>query len=123
MTSQPDHPLHAAIEQPPVAVDSGSDERLAQLHSLYADLRAKSDAAAKELKVVTDAIKVELTSRDAEARRFTLVGEHGPALALTYSTRWTLDSKRMKAEHPELYVQFAKQSGSWSLRPATGGDA
>lgn len=122
MTTQPATDPAAAeapiVEPSPVEVDSGSDEKLAQLHAMYADLKAAADDATSKLKAVTDAIKLELTSRDQDARRFTLTGESGPALALTHSTSWRLDSRALKRDEPETWVRYAKQSGSWTLRVA-----
>lgn len=125
MTNQPTTDQAPVIEPSPLIVESSSSDRLSQLHAMYAGVKAKADAAAAELKVVTDAIKLELTTLDPNARRFTLTGEDGPALALTYSTSWRLDSKKLKVDDPETYVRYAKQSGSWSLRPASnvGGEA
>lgn len=120
--TQTDHPFAPVVEPEPVHVDAASDERLAQLHATYADLKAKADQAAKEVKAVSDAIKLELTQRDPDSRRFTLTGDGGPALALTYAESWRIDSTRLKREAPETYVQYAKKSGSWTLRTAKAGE-
>lgn len=102
-----------------VAAEPGS--RLEALHASYADAKAAADEAAARLKAVTDGIKVELTQRNPEARRFALTGAAGPALALTYTETWRFDSKRLKVDDPETYVRYAKKSGSWSLRVAQDG--
>lgn len=111
------------VEAQPRAVQPKSNSRLAQLHAAYADAKAAVDAADKALKAITDAIKVELTAVDANERRFELLPAKGVAarpLQLTYVESWRLDSTRMKKENPELYVTYAKKSGSWRLAPAKG---
>lgn len=107
----------------PVEVVAESTDRLAQLHALYAQAKADADEAATKLKAITDGIKLELTQQNPEATGFFLRGESGPPLNLTYSERWRLDSKRLKSENPELYVQYAVKGGAWTLKAiATGGD-
>lgn len=118
MSTQPEQQTPA-----PTVVDSSADDRLAQLHAQYADLKAAADEAASRFKACTDAIKYALQQRAAEgAQKITLVGNSGPALALTYTERWTIDSRKLKAEDPLTYVKYAKKGGSWSLRVAQGGE-
>lgn len=120
MSAQPET---APIEAQPRQVQPRANSRLAQLHAAYADAKATVDAAAEQLKAITDAIKLELTSVDAEERRFELVPANGVTarpLQLTYVESWRLDSTRMKREQPETYVQYAKKSGSWRLAEAKG---
>lgn len=121
MTAQPAET--APIEPQPRAVQPRANSRLAQLHAAYADAKAAVDAAGEALKAITDAIKVELTAVDPNERRFELLPANGVAarpLQLTYVESWRLDSTRMKKENPELYVTYAKKSGSWRLAPAKG---
>lgn len=104
-------------EPAPLTVTAPPASRLEQLHAAYADAKAEQDAAAKKLKAITDAIKVEVTSLDPNERRFEITGASGaPPLRLTYVESWRVDSKRLKAEQPELYVAYAKQSGAWTLK-------
>ncbi|GAA5154680.1 hypothetical protein GCM10023340_38650 [Nocardioides marinquilinus] len=116
-----------APEQPEpqrLTVTPDGESRLAQLHALYPDLKAAADDAASKLKAVTDAIKVELTQLAPEERRFELAGpadSRTPALQLTYVESQRVDSRRLKAEQPAVYAAYSKPSGSWTLRPATGG--
>ncbi len=91
------------------------DTRLSQLHAAYEDAKARADEASKQLKAITDAIKVELNTAAPEESRVELRGDAGPALRLVYSERWTLDSKRMRVEDPETYVRYARKGGSWTL--------
>lgn len=110
--------------QPPVIVEPSADSRLAQLHAQYADAKAAADAAAEHLKTITDGIKAELANAAPGQEQVTLRGAGGPVLALAYAERWTVDSRKLKAEDPETYVRFAKKGGAWSLKVvrAAGGD-
>lgn len=111
-----------AIEPEPHAVVAEQGTRLEQLHAAYADAKAAADEAAARLKAITDALKVELTAAAGpEARRIELTSGPGPALRLTYTESWRLDSKRLKAEHPETWVAYAKKGGSWTLKAVTAG--
>lgn len=125
MTTQPTDLHEALLEQgdddvTAYAVVAHSDTRLSQLHAAYSDAKATADGAAKQLKAITDAIKVELNSAAPEETRIELHSEGAPTLRLAYAERWTLDSKRMKSEDPETYVRFARKSGAWSLTKVRG---
>jgi outer membrane usher protein FimD/PapC len=100
-----------------------ANTRLEQLHAAYPDAKAKADAAAAELKVITDGIKAAaMEAAPQGTTRIDLKSQAGPPLRLSYSTSWRLDSKRLKKEQTELWVSYAYQSGSWALRPVSGGD-
>ena len=106
---------------PRAVVAPAADSRLAQLHALYAEKKAQADAAAREFKAIADAIKLELTAQAPEgSTRVVLDGDAGPRLALAYSERVTVDSKRLRSEQPAIYDHYSQKSGSWSLREAKG---
>jgi hypothetical protein len=109
------------LQPKPVIVSPGKDTRLEQLHASYADAKARADEAATQLKVITDAIKSEIQTQTPGVQRFELRSQVGPPLALTYVESWRLDSKRLKAEHPLVYVTYAKKSSSWTLRAISAG--
>lgn len=115
MTTTHEALVEALDEGETYTVVADGDTRLAQLHASYADAKARADEAGKQLKAITDAIKVELNTAAPEETRVELRGEAGPPLALRYTERWTLDSKGLKAADPETYVRYARKSGSWSL--------
>ncbi len=95
--------------------------RLEQLQALYTETKARADEAAAAHKAVTDALKLELTQRAPEgSRRVVLGGDAGPRLALAYSERRTVDTKRLRAEQPAVYDAYLQVGGSWSLREAKG---
>lgn len=115
------HPALQALAEPePVQVAAPSDSRLAQLQAEYADAKSAADAAGERLKAITDAIKLELTTAAPEHTKIDLAGGPGPAMRLSYVERWSLDTRRMKAEDPLTYVRYAKKGGAWTLR-ALGG--
>lgn len=123
MTEQPTPPIPPGIPVPevaPVAVVARKGSKLEQLHDLYYALKAEKDEADKKYKAVCDAIKVEVTSANAEARRFSLSSKSGdrPALNVSYTESNRFDSTRFKKEHPDVYVGYLKPSASWSIRPA-----
>lgn len=114
-------PEAPVIEPEPKLVKARKGSKLEQLHALYAEVKAEADAAAKKLKTITDAIKLELTGLDPNERRFELAsGADAPPLRLNYVESWRIDTPKMKREDPETYVRFAKKSGSWRL--STGGE-
>lgn len=106
----------------PFLVKPTPDSRLEQLHAQYATAKAEADRANEVLKAITDAIKLEVTQAapDGEAR-IDLHSAHGPALRLSYIESWRLDSKRLKADNPGIYVKYAKKSGAWQLKAVAGG--
>lgn len=126
MSEQPDivPPGVAPPAEPgPVVVSPESGSKLEQLHALYQTLKERSEVASKELKAVTDALKVEMTNAAPEgSTRVVLEGSDGPRLALAYSERQTVDSRRLRREQPAIYGAYLTTSGSWSLRVAKDGD-
>lgn len=127
MTAQPTE--QPVIEPAPHVVNLASvrAERLADLHARYADAKANADAANEALDALKSALKAELAQTAAltggeGATRIDLIGPDGPALRLTYVESWRIDSRRLKAQDPETWVRYAKQSGSWALKPLGGAD-
>lgn len=115
-----EHPvIHADAWQ---QVAPAPDSRLAQLHAAYPDAKAAADDAAEKLAAIKDGIKAELAAAVPEgSTRIALTGEHGPALQLVYSERWSVDSRKLKREDPETYVRYARMSGAWTLSAPKGG--
>lgn len=103
---------------PAVQIAPPADSRLQQLHALYGPAKAKADAAAAELKAVTDGIKAELAAAAPEgSTKVDLLSPVGPPLRLDYRESWRIDSRKLKREAPELYVRYARQSHGWYLVP------
>lgn len=105
-----------------VSPEEGS--RLAILHAAYANAKAKADSAVKELKAITDGLKLEITQNagDCLDLRYRLSGPGGPALALTWVVSNRLDTTRIKRELPDVAEQYTTASGAWQLREAKGGE-
>jgi hypothetical protein len=102
---------------PPVRVTVEQGSRLDELLSAYADVKPRADEAVERLKAVTDAIKAELGAAAPGAPQVDVSHPALPqTLRLSYAERWDLDTKRLKAEQPALYVEYARQGGRWELR-------
>lgn len=89
---------------------------LIDLRAEYADAKAAADAADERLKAAKAKLQTALSEATNGALRSAL---HVPGylpLTLTYGERWTVDSKRLKAEQPVTYVQYAKLGSSWTLQ-------
>lgn len=108
----------------PVVIQAEPQGRLEALAAAYAEAKPAAEAAEAYLKQITDAIKVELANAAPGALKVDLAS---PVLAaplrLQARTSWRLDTKRLKAEAPETYVQYAVQSTAWELRAVPGGGA
>ncbi len=118
MTQTPHEALVEQLEDTSQAytVVAGADTRLSQLQAAYLDAKATADSAAKQLKAITDAIKLELTLAAPDETRIELAAQGGaPGLRLAYSEAWNFDSKTLKVTDPETYVRYAKKSGRWTL--------
>lgn len=99
----------------PIQPEQGS--RLDDLLGMYAQLKPQADELATRLKVLTDAIKGELSAAAPGAQQVDVTHAALPTpLRLSYVERWTLDSKALKADDPATYVRYARKGGSWQLR-------
>ena len=111
MTSPPSAP--APVVRPALG------SRLDALAAEYAQLQPQVEALNERLKAVSDGIKTELAGTGAEATL--LSSPHLPfLLKVALTERWVMDSKRLKAEHPALWVTYAKKSHSWRLDRVQG---
>lgn len=116
----------APDEQLPVRVTGEPGTRLEQLHAAHE--QAKADAAAADLKALTDALKAELSAYVTSGPGRPQVDLVPPAgagyrpLRLSYVESWRVDARKLKAEDPETYVRYAKKSGAWVLKALAGGE-
>jgi predicted phage-related endonuclease len=107
------------MSKPTVRIDIEHGSRLAGLLATYAELKPQVDELSNRLKTVTDAIKTEATAQAPGAQAIDLEHEAlATPLRLTYVEQWRVDSKRLRAENPLLYVQYATKVGMWQLRGA-----
>ena len=93
--------------------------RLEQLHAAYGPLKAAADDAAARFEACKEAIKAEAQASAPGSRDYLVAAAPGlPALRVSWRTAWQLDTKKLKAERPLIYVQYAEQKGRWELREA-----
>lgn len=101
----------------PATVRPEPDSRLDQLSAQYDLVKAEAEKAAGALKAVTDAIKLELSQLAPDATSVDLDSDHlARPLRLNAVTSWRVDANKLKAEDPETYVRYAKQSTAWTLK-------
>lgn len=92
------------------------DTRLAQLAAQYDLAKAEAAKAAEALKAITDGIKAELANAAPGETDVRLESpELEKPLRLSAVTSWRVDATKLKAEAPETYVRYAKQSTAWRL--------
>lgn len=105
----------APAQQMPV-VQPEANSRLEQLLASYDDAKSEYEAAEARFKGIKDSIKVELVAAAPGHTKVFVSCEYlSRPLQLSARTEWRVDVKLLKAEGPELYVQYAKQSVSWRL--------
>lgn len=101
----------------PLLATATPGSRLEQLLAQYESAKAEAAEAADKFDAVTKAIKGELTRMHPGQPVVRLTGAPGmPQLIMRWKQSWRLDSKRLKAEQPELYVRYAVRGGTWELR-------
>lgn len=96
--------------------------------SLLDDLITRQRAAAaaeEEARDRKEGLSTQIKSLLSEAHPgvavFDIAGApHRPAMTMSWSSTVSLDVRQLKADLPELYVQYAKFGGRWDLRKARG---
>lgn len=93
-------------------------ERLDQLIAVYARLKPQVDELTNQLKLVTTAIKATLQEAAVGKTQVDVVSPvmTDGVLRMVWKSQRRLDSKRLKAEMPWVYEQYAVASGHWELR-------
>lgn len=91
------------------------DTELAELRARYADLKRIKDAATEEFDAVKSKLQHQLSEATNGATRAVLYVDGHKPMNLTYSEPWTVDSKRLQAEQPLIYVQYARQGKRWTM--------
>lgn len=105
------------IQPEPKRAEIIPGSRLDDLLATYAELKPTVDELTTRLKTVTDAIKAELTTALPDVQKIDVAHEAlAQPLRLTYVERWTLDTKRLKADSPDTYVRYARKDTRWELR-------
>lgn len=105
-----------AVPAPVPTVQPPADSRLDQLTAEYVALKPLADEYAARLKAITDGIKAELSTAAPGATKVVLHSSYlEKPLQLSARAEWRLDSKRLKRDKPEIWVDFAYQQTSWRL--------
>lgn len=108
--------LPASAPSPTPVVTPEPESRLDQLTARYETAKALAKQASDEFEDLKTSLKAELASRHPEQKRVVLSSPHLlTPLELKAVPSWRFDSKRCKAERPDIYAAFAKQSTSWRL--------
>lgn len=101
---------------PAPIVKPAPDSRLEQLVAQFDEAKKLAEKHAARLNELKDAIKSELANAAPGAEKVLLHSDYlDKPLQMSYRTEWRLDSKRLKAEAPRTWVEYAKQGGSWRL--------
>lgn len=104
---------------PPKVVDAVTAEGrwvdLKDLRAAYAKAKDARDAATERFDAVKSKLQAALSEASGGAYRAELQVPGFKPMTLVYTEPWTLDTKRLKAEQPAVYVEFAKQGTRWTL--------
>ena len=104
-----DDVLHRwSTHNPDLAIEA--DEELTNLVHEYKDLNKTIKEAESEL----DDLKLQICTRMEDAEM--IIAEEKRLATFKHQTRNTLDSKALKAAHPDIYEQFLKTSSTRVLR-------
>lgn len=101
----------------PIVVVELTDDpaKLRDLRAEYAEASKLAKAAEERFKAAKGKLQTALAEASGGAYRAALVVPGYKPVNLTYSEPWTLDTKRLKAEQPGLYVEYAVQGHRWTL--------
>lgn len=97
-----------------------AQQELALLRAEFAEAKQAAEAAEERLKAAKGKLQTKLSEATNGALRSALHVPGYKPLTLTYGERWTVDSKRLKAEQPLVYVTYAKLGSSWTLQESRG---
>ncbi|TCB16107.1 YqaJ viral recombinase family protein [Acinetobacter sp. ANC 5045] len=89
-----------------------ADDELAQIITEYKELNSNIKEATTEL----DQLKLQICTRMEDAEM--IIAEEKRLATYKYQERNSLDSKALKAAHPDIYEQFLKTSSTRVLRVA-----
>lgn len=117
MTTMPLSDITHEAQDAAAVVTPDADTRLAQLVAQYDLAKAEAAKADEALKAITDGIKAELINAAPGREDIRLESpELVKPLRLFAVSSWRIDARKLKAEAPEVYVRYAKQSTAWQLR-------
>lgn len=109
-----------ALSPLPVQLAAAAGSREEELLASYDSAKAALEDAKARFEAVTSALKNEMAATAPPGSTdIVLSGQPGlPRLRLRWKMPYRFDSKRFKAEHPEIYVRYEVQGGNWELRAA-----
>jgi hypothetical protein len=120
MTSlQPRHEVTPAnpTTGTPTVVNPEPDSRLDQLAAEYAALEPQVKENVARLEAIKTGIKSELAKAAQGQPEVLLTSSYlTKPLQMRHVESWRIDARRMKAEDPLTYVQWAVKSDRWELR-------
>jgi hypothetical protein len=117
-------PAHYAPVPPPaperVLVEPAANSRLEALLTLLPHMKGDADAARAKLDELMKAIGEELGRLPVQPTHAFDVPAHPRGLYPAMTRYWTpqrrLDSKRLRAELPGTWDEYATEGGHWTLR-------
>lgn len=105
-----------------LSVTLDPDTEVGQIHAMYVQAKAQADEAVERADLLKAALKSNLAAMDPEATRVTLRTRGvDQSLVLRAQTSTTVDTKKLKAEKPHIWAEFARESVSWRLEFERGG--
>lgn len=99
-----------------VLIDSKDFPELAAWHSEYRRAVVEAAAAKERLDAIESRLKTFLAAYAAghEASKITLTTADVEPLRLRWKTRTSIDSKRLRADMPDVAERYSKTTGYWS---------
>jgi hypothetical protein len=103
--------------KPVTQVIAVGGDRLTQLFDEYDLLKDQFDALSSRVDDLKDAIKAELHQREPDAVRIQLFRTgRSDGLAFTEESKTYVDSKKLKANYPDVHAQCTYEKAQWGLR-------
>lgn len=92
--------------------------RIIALRATYGEANRKAKAAADELKNAKSKLQAAIRETSETATRYVLNVPGFSPILLTYSEPWGLNTERLKAEKPAVYVEYAEKGTRWTMTEA-----
>lgn len=117
MTQAPTHQVEQQpVQAPTPLVTPAADSRLEQLLASYDEAKSSFDSAKERFDDIKESIKSELAAAAPNSTKVEVASQYlDRPLRMSYRLEWRVDSRRLKEEKPDLYVEYARQIGSWRL--------
>lgn len=96
-------------------VPHSTEDALVALRREYDDAKAEAAAAAERFDTAKSKLQQALSEATNGAYRAELRVPGYRPMTLIYTEPWRIDSKRLQAEQPAVYVEYAKRGSQWTL--------